>query len=389
MDEGLRQRRLERVVAARAHDDAPLPGRGRTAAAGAIVAAVCAAAVAGTFRAAVPDDAFLIPGQRAKFADVSARAGEFDAVFFGSSTIHRGISPDLVDLRLAERGHPLRTYNCAFAAGFSFETDAVVRRVVEDLAAKSAGPRKLRFAVIEFPGWEPDSKNLNTLRTVAWHDARQTENALRATALNGRPKDVVLDGAEHVKLFLARTLGAGAGPVFAREIAGDSRDDVAALLRQVTAERGFNPLGKDAARDAQGEPEDDVPAERRAAEFAAGAKDYDRNVAELAAGRGRGRGTKNYPLAALRAQMAFLESHGVRPVYVVAPVPWEVAHSRRLAEKGVVPALLRFNDPVRFPSLFARENRFDRAHVNERGAAEFSRAFADAFADFLDAEGRR
>ncbi|MCG3135267.1 MAG: hypothetical protein HMLKMBBP_02792 [Planctomycetes bacterium] len=250
-------------------------------------------------------------------------------------------------------------------------------------------PQRLRWAVVEFPDWSPDSKNLSALRTVAWHDATQTRNVLRAVAAGERASRRVRQGAEHVRLFLTQVLGAGFGPIAWDELTGGSRAPIEALLPSVAAARGFNPLGKEGGDEPGSEPEDDVPAAKRHEDFLANAAAYEASVAALRDGGGKAKGLKDYPLAALRSQMQFLEERGVRVVYVVPPVPWRVAHADRLAAKGVVPSLLVFNDPAKHAALFEVSGRFDRGHVNVKGAAAFSLALADAFADVLSADAAR
>jgi hypothetical protein len=84
-----------------------------------------------------------------------------------------------------------------------------------------------------------------------------------------------------------------------------------------------------------------------------------------------------------RRQQALAARAGVRLVYYTAPSFEGSPELCTLAELGVVSELLHFNDPARFPELFALEARYDEGHLNARGAALFSARFAEGVRELL------
>ena len=45
-----------------------------------------------------------------------------------------------------------------------------------------------------------------------------------------------------------------------------------------------------------------------------------------------------------------------------------------------------FNNPEIFPTLYQVESRWDFAHLNDKGAREFTRFMAEQFAQYLETE---
>lgn len=360
--EGVSQEReLERVLVA-----SPAARRSGDVAAALGLAALGFLVVGFLQRAAVPDDALLNDEQRGKLADWRERSAEIDVVFFGSSLIHSGLVPEVVDARLGELGHPLRSFNLGMTAGFSFETDAFLRRVLPSRAAR------LRYAVIELPDWGLESRNLDSLRSVTWHDAHETHNVLSALAGNAAGFERLTLAAEHVRLFTMRTASVGIGPVAVGEVLALRAPELAPGSGPGAASRGFAE-----AQELEG-------AASRRAQFERQVKLFERDVSELCAGGGPAMGPARYPLEALRRQIAFLRGQGLEIVYVMTPIPFRTPWAEELVRQGEIPALLAFNDPLRYPELFTVQNRFDKRHLAAEGARAFSRRFAEAFAERLE-----
>ena len=84
--------------------------------------------------------------------------------------------------------------------------------------------------------------------------------------------------------------------------------------------------------------------------------------------------------AVLDAALARLAAAGCEVLLFVPPVDRSTAEAYRLAERGELPAVLGFNAPSRFPTLYLLDRRFDDVHLNERGADEFSTLLARAAA---------
>ena len=78
------------------------------------------------------------------------RKDSFDAVFFGSSMVMRGVMPRVFDAALRDRGHEIRSFNLGIPGMGDFEVDWILREVL------SSGSERLSFVVLE-PGLEVDA----------------------------------------------------------------------------------------------------------------------------------------------------------------------------------------------------------------------------------------
>lgn len=328
------------------------------------VAAACFAGTSLALRAFVPwpDKDRLRP----KAEHLVARAGDYDLVFFGSSRVFRGFDVAAFERRLAQGGVELRAFNFGVSGMQSFETDRVLRRVLEQ-----ARPR-WRHVLIEFPEFSPEflrDDRAMTDRSVAWHDARETLAAIDAARLHGGS---LLERAslaiDHARLGIAyafdfglatfalrRALGFDAPPAgTAGMLAGGGFEDVAAFLRPEA-----------------------INARQR--EFRAPGCRIVEDLAPRIARRNREPfDVATYPLRALRAQVAAVRAAGAEPIYVTMPCTGSFAAARALALAGELPALIALCDPEAHPDLFATRLFFDDDHLNVEGARRTSEALADA-----------
>lgn len=79
-----------------------------------------------------------------RLSEFRKAADSYDVLFFGSSRVFRGIDPKVFDAEMAERGHPLRSYNLGFPAMRPHELNALLRRVLQERPLHSAR-RKSRW----------------------------------------------------------------------------------------------------------------------------------------------------------------------------------------------------------------------------------------------------
>lgn len=363
------QARLDDVLLAPAAEPAAVPGRRAWAAS--LLALAAFVAVAGAQHAAIPYAARLDAPLRAKLELFEAQKDDVDLLVVGTSHLYRGIVPDLLDARLAERGVRVRSFNLAYSGMRTLEADALLRHVL------ALRPARLRWVAIEVGDWRGALPERRTVRGIAWHDATATRRAARIVWGGPLPIGDRLNlVGRHVRAFAERTSSFGLGPQVASIALGLPDAEHAAIAAVAGPGRGFIAFeGGDF-----GEEE-----EERREDFVRRTDEYESRVEAI---RGGGRGTRRRhgggaerpDLEMLREQVAAVRAAGAEPVYVVGP---EVKLRPRIAADapGVVPAFLAFDDPAAHAELYATEHRFDANHLNARGAEVFTRIFADAFAD--------
>ncbi len=306
-----------------------------------------------------------LPVLSEKHAYFHAHADQYEAVFIGSSRVFRGFAPLIFDAALQEHGHSLRTFNFAMEAVWPPES---FYRVHEFLRLRS----RVRWVFIELlpvnPRLTPD--NARTLRSIYWHDWRHTLLAWRAIAGDGAftPGEKRRWIALHAELFLRRlarisSASAPLEPVLRPEV-----------LKTLQEERSLNSRWIDTGGFVP-EPNELMPADTATA-FREQVAAYVRNLTP--------RSLPEYLRAELRDLVAAVRARGAVPVFVVTPSTSRAENFADLRDQGIDADLISFKGPARFPALYDPALHFDGPHLNEQGAHEFSRLFADEFAALLE-----
>ncbi|HKJ25903.1 MAG TPA: hypothetical protein VKB65_13845 [Myxococcota bacterium] len=309
----------------------------------------------------LPEDSDL----RARVERLASAEEPYDLVVLGPSTTRCGFDPRVFDAEMARLGHPLRSLNLGLPGASSFEIDHLVARIV---ARRPAG---LRWVMIELhpAGFNALIRphNLFTDRAVWWHTPRQLRAVLATLADRREGQALRPDRAVmHVRHALWRFANVGqADRIAAHALAHDAP--------QPDPRRGYAP--EDCTTE-QGQA-------RRAAYLAdpQGVRERERvldrqNETPV--------DTHHLDPRGIRRQVARLRAIGVEPVYVLTPILSPVPAIHALRREGVLPALLAFDSPRRQPELYELRYRMDELHLNEDGAALFSRKLAVRFARWLE-----
>ncbi len=284
-----------------------------------------------------------------KFAHFREHANDYDLVYVGTSRVFRGFDPALFDARLAELGHPLRSYNFGLV-GLNYLEERFLTEWV--LAHRGERLRQLLIEPTE-RGVLLTRANLFTLRDVNWHTPQDTLRALDATWRSGASPARKFEYARaHLLHGLHRLCNVGLGAGL-----------LARLFAPVSAHpplpAGFEGIDSELDLDAQREPE------------ASTEPDPDEPSAFL---------WQTYAEITARASAA-----GLAPLYVIPPANISVAAFTQAADRGALPNLLLF--PLRtLPELLADPAAYyyGGGHLNARGAALFSRRLAERYAHFLE-----
>jgi hypothetical protein len=300
----------------------------------------------------------------------------FDVLFAGSSNIQRGIVPAVFDARMFERGHPVRSFNLAAAGMHAFETDFVLR---EALAHE---PARLRFVFQELIYSDPRElvgKNAFTDRAIFWHTPERTLDVLET--LRRWPTGVGVRlrfAALHLHHAAWRFVNLGEGARIARAHLGEPEVDPSEYAR-IAETAGLLWLGRPPTAS---ETRARLSFLGRTSEWEMGVETIERvNTANAPVDR--------FDLEAHADRLGRLRARAVEPFFVIAPIPAGTPMLYRLEEAGELGRVLAYNQPARYPELYALENRFDWTHVNREGAALWSRLLADDLADWIERRDAR
>ena len=310
----------------------------------------------------LPDYADLAP----RFERFTGADEAYDLIFLGPSTTRCSFDPRVVDADLAKQGHPIRSANLGLPGANYFEIDHMVERLVE------RRPAGLRWLVIELhpPGFNAliRPQNLYTDRVTHWHTPRQLGDIVKALAQPRDGQGVRVDRMlVHLRHALWRFANVGqADRIVATFRSGD--DD------EVDERRGFAPENCSGARVDSPEHPASV---QSPTEFRKRAGRLDRQNRTPVP-------TRQLNPEKLRRQVASLRAIGVEPVYVMTPILSPVPGIHTLRRHEVLPNLLAFDSPERYPEFYALAMRRDELHLNETGAELFSHEFASHFARWLD-----
>lgn len=318
-------------------------------------------------------------GLRAKLEYFREYKDEFDVLFIGSSRIVRGVDNALVDAKLAERGIEVRSFNLAVGGMRTFEQDHILHEVLR------MEPARLRWIFFEGGpvgmGVRKDHifrspPNLNTDRGVAWHTGRETYNVLGSLARLPLPTgEKIRQALLHLELMSSRYTNYGKGEKLIQELreSAQTRREREAKRDAILAGQGYQGLEEATGREVSEEllafREDPAPFEERMAAIAA--------ENELPVDK------EHLFLEVYEEQLRAAAERGIELVYLIPPGYEGTPERLMLHQSGVIPKLLNFNDPARYPELFRLDHRFDKGHMNRRGAVLLSGLIADELAELM------
>ncbi len=305
---------------------------------------------------------------------------DYDAVFVGSSVTAYGLIPPGFDGRMEEHGYQSHSFNLGIGGMTRFEADHMVRAVLAE------APPNLKYIFIEVSSWNPriyPTRFTFSPRMLYWHTPEMTLDTLRACAEMPAPakgEDWRLDSAKiHTQLMLDKLTGKGQGPRLVSALLGLDKDELLPSDEDLAVMSGYVDLDH-----IEGENWD-----KWRANFLAGLKQYTERVRAIPAAN-----AAQIPLEGHRAiawfqkQIDAAHAAGVEPIFYFGPYASSSPLPYRLAEAGLLPVFLGFNQPDKYPMLYRFENHFDENHLSRRGAEIFSKMMADGFAEYLAGKGQ-
>jgi len=343
-----------------------------------VLAALSFAAGAALFRPWVP----LAEGGRldAKLAFFAEHKDAYRAVVIGSSRVFRGLDTRRVDALADDAGLRLRSFNLGAGGMRTFEQDYVLHRVL------AMRPERLKWVfyeggpvgmTLEHDHAFQDFPDLMSARSAQWHTPEETAKVLESILiLPVGPREKLDLALTHVELMLRNLTSLGRGMSIVDALRARADHDTARKLEaSLKAGGGFRGL-----QDAKGRERS-----REMERILRDPTEYDLSIARIPDENRMSVALDQVNLRVHLEQLRAAKEHGVELIYFTTPTRNGSPEELRLHQHGILPTLLHFNDPERYPDLFRTDHRYDSTHLNDRGVERFSRYFAEAFLAHLEA----
>lgn len=301
--------------------------------------------------------------------------GEWNAVFIGSSRIYRQVSPGTFDHLLQQEGYDVRSFNLGMDGMTLLETSFLLDHII---ANQRSTPR---WWFIEIGGItsELDHRLGGTSRTAYWHDAKRV-HALWGEMEGGRRSS----SPGPSKFTPLRAQLRHYGGVLKRwraEFLPHLRLGIQHYSNMGTFSERLAHLGHwNSGVTANGY----RPVQRNISTAQATVLRHDVEVS-------RGEKIRLGIITAttthlLQDMVATVERSGATPIFIATPLPHK--YPVYFATETKQPVVFYYDDPEKFPDLYAAIHRSDDHHLNEQGAELFTRALARDFMSFLKERGQ-
>jgi hypothetical protein len=300
-------------------------------------------------------------------------------VFIGSSHVHYAANPVVFDEEMSKKGYSFRSYNLANDGQSVVET----QYILEKLFASSACCIKFVIVEVDFATFGP----MGPPQTIRARTFFNVLNAIRYWRYyHGavfHPQAPGIDPAEYNrKILTATALHYSNAGIFkfwfdhirSRLAGQENRPDPALRGYASTTEMLAARFTSDAQRD----------------EYQA-SLDYMSKLAVTPEEIAATNVITNYQFDLVISLASFVRSKGAELILLRTPMTGyfgveAIFLAKHQAWCNQVPLLLDFGIPSEHPALFDPRNRFDADHLNQDGAAIFTRGLADRFASLLDAD---
>jgi hypothetical protein len=301
-----------------------------------------------------------------KLAYLAEHPDDYDILMVGSSRVYRQISPAAFDRVLAEAGYPLRSFNLGIGAAKVPEVSFLLKRLAREQKIRP------RYILVDPDGLYASIAEVNTnrQREIYWHERPETKLALQSLE-----EDELLtrttQAQRHIRARIFNQLGYGRLRGFLVGVlrSGTERE-------QILGERGdgFVPYTTRGAEKFE---------RQRHQFFLANLDRYHKGVAGQQRRLARPGRLRPHEISMFEHLERAIEATGAEPIFILSPVTHSRGAARKAHRRGILPVLLAFDEPERYPRLYKVGNRFDMTHLNRRGALIYSELLARAFADHL------
>jgi len=314
-----------------------------------------------------------------KLKNFAEHKDEYNAIFIGPSTTFHGIVPNLFDKLMAEKNVEIKSFNLGFGGATVAEIDFYLRTII------ALKPANLKWLFIEYQdSLYEHLSNADSARSIYWHTPKQTILALGITLEQEKPLRRKFSTAYgNLKSLFYRILWMGRFSDFwSEKVLGSN---LVEFIKQPDSRLLIQESGYSAS-DGEKKPGKTEIGHRQ--KFLNNLDDYYQRVDKL-----KQRNTasinlsKTYRLKVLKNMCDRLEEQGIKPILFISPtLEYEEPTAIELYKQQNTSVVFALDNPETFPTLYQVESRWGFAHLNDRGAREFTRFMAEQFAKYLETE---
>ncbi|NET24364.1 hypothetical protein [Okeania sp. SIO1I7] len=302
---------------------------------------------------------------------------EYNAIFLGPSTTYNGIVPHLFDKLMAEQNVEIKSFNLAFSGATVAEINFYLKKII------ALKPANLKWLFIEYYDYLIEElRDADSFRSIYWHTPKQTILALGITLEQEKPlRKKFLTTYGNLKSLFYRILWMGRFSDFwSEKVLGSNLVEFIKkpYSRLLIQESGYSAL--------DGEKKLGKSWIRRRQKFVNNLDSYYQRLDKL-----KQRNTasinffKTYSLKVLKNMCDRIEEQGIKPIIFISPtLEYQEPTAIELYKQHNKSVVFALDNPETFPTLYQFESRWDFAHLNDRGAREFTRFMAEQFAKYLE-----
>jgi hypothetical protein len=317
-------------------------------------------------------DVHQIPIVGDKFVHLLKAPVHYNTVFLGSSRIYRQVVPSVFNESLKE--FDIHSFNFGIFAMRTPETIFWLQKLLEEYkTGKALSKIEWIFLELELNSVYEPIENAKTIRSRYWHNSSYTLSIIQY--ISGLDLNPVTKGVftySHILPCFYNLINLGELVPALPKLSIDSDPDSDVLGQN---KDGYVPLDLETGPGYL----------QRHQDFLNNQEKYQSKVADLADFL-----QKDYfyrlpeaKIQLIKTVVEEIESLGIKVAFVLPPRVDPVLDQIQLQRSGYIPVLFNFNDPNKYPNLFAVDRHYDEFHLNHRGSVEFTRMLAQDFQDYL------
>jgi hypothetical protein len=317
-----------------------------------------------------------IPVVSTKLRSFSVYKNHYNTIFIGSSRMYRHVVPDTFDRTMRSYGYPIQSFNFGVYGMHVPETYFLLKKI---LAMK---PENLKWIFVELYDLQLNipKANIRTDRVIYWHTLQHTlwiYNLILASDDHMFRK--LNHFRDHTQPLLYNVINLGKADSLINYIFPEAKS---ITHKSISSEDiVFRPPGIDGYLSLEDEYDDYF--QHRHDEYLRGLNHYIETVDTLTQKSQQTTHLKSYELNIIDQFIKIIQDSKATPIFVITPLLEKQDHFIAAYQKGHIPTLFAFNDPVAFPDLYSPKSRFDQAHLNEQGAQKFTMSLAQKFAEYM------
>lgn len=310
-----------------------------------------------------------------KFNYFAEHKQEYNVIFLGSSRTYRQIIPSLFDQSMGEKGYKIKSFNFGIPSLYLPEAHFYLQRILE------LKPNNVKWIFVEYIDRitvVPEHKH--TEREKYWHTPKQTfllSQAVWNSSSNLLNKLEII--YRHLSVSVHRMFRTGKGVKLIDVIIHGNR-----LSQKTNIERSLLGDLYDGYFPLDDEKSDNM--KQRRVKFLDNLDQYNIAVESLSLER------KNYQPSKIKPSYFPLwiaqkiEFFQANPIFIVPPSRSFRKDLIDMKQNEYISTLFDFNDPINYPDLYKTDYRFDKGHLNEKGAKIYTELIANKFETYLKSQ---